>query len=301
MSNLKNIWWALVALSFQMAILIIFTNSTASVASAQPWCSPCMCRSYWDYLPCGSGGTCKSCACRRACTAALKNAGEKLLASGFDVTVREGDAIVSTVYPNSPAQRGGLRVGDVLLAVNGSPLNPYSFSPQEESDPGQPNLDTYLVNRDSRKLSLAFGRVPWRQLFARTTLPDGSWHLASSSHPGPYLPNTLHPYLSGLVLESDVGGFRVRRVIPGTPAAEAGVREGDLVVAVGGQEVYGDDLSVLSKAEGSDYRANLEITLSGPPDHETLQLQFRSATEILERLAAEPPQVEPVLLAAEER
>ena len=132
-------------------------------------------------------------------------------------------------------------------------------------------------------------------------VPDGSWHLASSSHPTSYLPNTLHPYLSGLVLESDVGGFRVRRVIPGTPAAEAGVKEGDLVVAVDGQEVYGDDLSLLSTAEGLDYRRNLDITLSGPRDPETLHLELRSATEILERLATEPPQVEPVLLAAEER
>ena len=216
------------------------------------------------------------------------------------MTLGKGDAIVSTVYPNSPAERGGLRVGDVLLAVNGLPLNPYSFSPQAESDAGQPSLDRYLVNRGSREVRLAFGRVPWSQLFAMATVSDGSWHLTSSSHPELYVPNTLHPYLSGLVLESSTGGFLVRRVIPRTPAAEAGVREGDLVVAVDGQEIYGGDPNLLSRAEGLDYRANLQITLSRSPDREVLQLELRSATEILE-LFAVGPEVDPVLLAAEKQ
>ena len=52
--------------------------------------------------------------------------------------------------------------------------------------------------------------------------------------------------------------------------------------------------------KGLDYRANLQIVLSRSTEREVLQLELRSATEILELLAV-GPEVDPVLLAAEKQ
>lgn len=42
---------------------------------------------------------------------------------GYPVTVRGTGALVSTVVPDSPAAHGGLRVGDVITAIDGAPVS----------------------------------------------------------------------------------------------------------------------------------------------------------------------------------
>ncbi|HEU4699158.1 MAG TPA: S41 family peptidase [Gemmatimonadales bacterium] len=66
----------------------------------------------------------------------------------------------------------------------------------------------------------------------------------------------------GMLLEDHAGRFVVRRVYPGTPAAGAGVREGDAVVAVDSASVAGWPLARVTKAlkgpAGTSVRATFE-------------------------------------------
>lgn len=140
-----------------------------------------------------------------------------------------------SVTPGSPADRAGLRVGDVVLAVNGVPVNePQALSYQIASrSPG--DLAPVEVRRNGRVETL---RV---RLEATPELPRAQRTLAGS-HP---LSGATVANLSGDVLER----FNFRGSPLNAPdgvvvldagraaAARAGIRAGDLITTVNGQEV----------------------------------------------------------------
>ncbi len=75
----------------------------------------------------GHGGKCtKSTA---DCTASMKEAYQTKGWSGIEADKNEDGSIkVLSVVPNSPAEKAGLKAGDVLVSVNG-----ITFSPENES------------------------------------------------------------------------------------------------------------------------------------------------------------------------
>ena len=260
------------------------TTEPTAVAVDDEACPFCRCRPYWDYLPCESGGVCVTCNCFWRCAEALPTIGREASVPGFEVIARKGASVVSVVYPNSPARQSGLRVGDTILAVNDIPANSTS-SPLLREFPDQSHTKRYLIRRNSQAIKIEIDTIPWSEFFARATLPEGSWTEATISNAGSLIPQYLHPYLSGLVLRPSSDGFYVHRVIPHTPADDSGFTKGDLIVAVNDQDTSEKDPQLLSRAEGSDYRATLQITFRRSLDQRTIQFKLQSTTEILDRLA----------------
>jgi Do/DeqQ family serine protease len=129
-------------------------------------------------------------------------------------------ALVNRVRPKSPALRAGVRRGDVVTQFDGQPLESARgfFERLERTTAGQ---ELHLqVLRDGKTLE-----IPVRA----EQIPEG-------------LVDDLIQELTGMTLTPEAqGGYRVTGVRAGSGAAQIGVREGDLILAIGGRALVDRD------------------------------------------------------------
>ena len=156
------------------------------------------------------------------------------LAQSFNMERAEG-ALISRIMPNSPAQESGLKPGDVIVSFNGEPL-PISGSLPPlvgRADPGQ--VLPLEVIRGGERLKF--------QIEVGVLQEDPSDVVAQPSpRPEPAADGALGMVVAALSdeerrrLRVSSGGVRVEQVSRG-PARAAGVRSGDVVLSLAGQEV----------------------------------------------------------------
>jgi regulator of sigma E protease len=148
-------------------------------------------------------------------------------------------ATVGRVLPDSPAAAAGLQPGDQVAAVNGQPIRHWSqVEDAVAHSDGQLLALTVIRDGQRQKVSVAPRRMPSRTPFGE---PTEVWGLGAT----PYLPPV-------------VGGLR-----PGMPAAEAGLRPRDRILAIDGQPVrtWDEMAEVISKRAGE--RVALTVERSG--------------------------------------
>jgi serine protease Do len=120
----------------------------------------------------------------------------------------EGGALVSEVWTGYPAAEAGLRPGDVIQGLDGSPVgSPEDLRPLVVA-PTEPRW-TLEVRRGRRKLEVELG-------------PPAS--------PAPAGPGEGDG--SGVRLVPPSRGYPIASVLPGSPGDEAGIRPGDRVVRI---------------------------------------------------------------------
>ncbi|HET7757004.1 MAG TPA: DegQ family serine endoprotease [Steroidobacteraceae bacterium] len=131
-------------------------------------------------------------------------------------------ALVSQVVTGSPADKAGVRTGDVITSVNGQPVKSNSelrnaIGLMRIGDPVEVGL-----MRDGKPLKL-------KAILAAVTPEAGA--AGSASAPAPTPPG-IHPGLEGAQLADapEAGGARVRSVEPGSAAAQAGLKADDVIV-----------------------------------------------------------------------
>jgi Do/DeqQ family serine protease len=124
-------------------------------------------------------------------------------------------ALVSNVQPDSAAEEAGLQVDDIIVEVNGERIaNSRDLANAIGlKGPGDEVRIEYLRNGDRRTTTAQLGEL---------TLTQSS---GSDIHPG------LSGALFATVTEGD-GGVEVTDVEPQSPAAQRGLRPGDLIIAV---------------------------------------------------------------------
>lgn len=139
-------------------------------------------------------------------------------------------AIVADPEEGAPADRAGIRAGDVITAVNGDAID----GPRDLSraiagfDPGTEVTITIQRNGDSRDLAVELGELPSLQSFA-------------DAGPGT-TPDTVEPSsmddLGLTVVPADDGeGVLITSVEPDSPAFQSGIRPGDIIREVNNQPV----------------------------------------------------------------
>jgi serine protease Do len=157
------------------------------------------------------------------------------LAQSFGLERPRG-ALVAQVEKGSPAEKAGLKPGDVLLGVNGKAIERSAELPPLVAAVKPGTKATFELWRDGRKrtLEVTVGALAPEQVAAGPASEAG----AETGKLG----LALRPSENGLVVESATGA-----------AARAGIRAGDVVTAVNGKRVKSvEDLkAAAAKAKGS--------------------------------------------------
>jgi serine protease Do len=143
-------------------------------------------------------------------------------------------ALLASVQPDSPAARAGLEPGDVIQAVNGQKIaNPRELALNIAAIKPGDKADVQVVREgEVRQLSVNIGEMPGeRQASNGAATRPGKEQLGLSLAP-------LSPELrERLEAPDSLRGAVVQGVQPGSPAEQAGLRPGDVVVSVGKQKV----------------------------------------------------------------
>jgi serine protease Do len=146
---------------------------------------------------------------------------------------RDG-VLVNQVQPDSPAQRAGLQPGDIITAVNGEPVR----APRDLAraiGATQPDRDVRLtVVRDGRERQITAtvaSNPQTREAAAEGRAAPGEGRVGLALAP-------LSPDARArLGVDRDVRGVVVARVQPGSPAADSGLKSGDVILRIGSTAV----------------------------------------------------------------
>jgi serine protease Do len=165
---------------------------------------------------------------------------DQKLADSFGLKKPEG-ALVSSVEGDSPAARAGLEAGDVILSLDGKPVEDSSDLPPRVADLGPGARARLEVWRKGSRREIDVTTVEASDPTARASREDGAEHGRLGLAVRPLTPEERR--------EAEVsGGVRVESV--NGPAARAGIQPGDVVLSVNGTPVTGVDQlrSLVSKA-----------------------------------------------------
>ncbi len=149
----------------------------------------------------------------------------KELADAFGIDQRNG-ILIAQVQDDSPAQQAGLQQGDVILKMDGEPVDKVATFRNKIALTRPGTKVTLLVQRDgkSQKIDVVIG----------TMESDDQGHAVSSDA----LPKVglalqkLTPELASQLGYEGQSGVLISSVESGSPAARAGLRRGDLIEEV---------------------------------------------------------------------
>jgi serine protease Do len=151
----------------------------------------------------------------------------------FDVKKAEG-AVITQVEPNSPAAKAGLKVGDVISQLDGQAVND-AGELQVEVGQKQPGSTVQLgIVRDGKSMAIpvtleAMGNKNGEEQTASNKEGKPRWGLGLSD---------LSPDVrEQLQAPMEIHGAVVGSVQPGSPADNAGIQRGDIIVEVNRQAV----------------------------------------------------------------
>jgi serine protease Do len=147
---------------------------------------------------------------------------------------RPAGVLIEEVADGGPADRAGIRTGDVLLEVNGHPVDdPEALNYRVATLPLNSSADVLLWRRGAQQaVTIAVRAAPEDPPRNEVEL-SGSQPLAGATV------GTLSPALAEeMGIERFYRGVVVLAVRPGTPAQRIGLQPGDRVLMVNGEEVF---------------------------------------------------------------
>lgn len=155
-------------------------------------------------------------------------------------------ALIGSVMPNEPADKGGVKAGDIITAVNGKTVEDSAalLRAIAAEKPGSTATVTVWRNGSSKELKVTLGERNADQLAAQRGAPSkGGKHEQASTLGISVRPVTAE---EARTLKLEKGqGLMIVGVESGKPAAEAELREGDVILSANLTPV--NDTAALSK------------------------------------------------------
>jgi len=152
----------------------------------------------------------------------------------------KGGAIVSTV-PAGPARNAGIRVGDVIVEFNGQPVANSNdlVNLVTRTTPGTTVPVKVVRDKKTQTLNVTVEELDLAQEqgVAQQTQPREERAEPTETQFGMSVQPLLQRERRSLQVPAGRGGAVVTDVTPYGPASQAGIREGDVILAVQGQAV----------------------------------------------------------------
>ena len=146
------------------------------------------------------------------------------LASQFKME-RPIGALVGEVSPGSPAEKAGIKPGDVIVEFNGKEISQMSMLPNlvAETPVGSRAEITLYRKGALKKLPIIIAKLNEEQLAASESTESLNKRLGLGVQ-------DLTPEIAAALGITDKQGVLITAVEPDSPAAEAGLRKGDLIL-----------------------------------------------------------------------
>ncbi|HEX7389510.1 MAG TPA: Do family serine endopeptidase, partial [Acidiphilium sp.] len=186
------------------------------------------------------------------------------MAQAMGIKAEDGKAngaLIAATEPNSPAAKAGLKPGDVITQVNGKTVtDPRDLALAiSGTKPGNAAQVTYLRDGKSNQVSITVEKMPANAQAAFNQ--GGNSGNGSATTSKPELGLTLAPLTENdrqqLGLPMSSNGALIAHVAPDSPADEAGLRSGDIIVGVGSTVVTdpNEAVTAIHKAETQKAKA----------------------------------------------
>jgi len=176
------------------------------------------------------------------------------LAESFGLDRPRG-ALVSSVEPGGPADKAGIKPGDVILAVNGQTIERYGelSSRISNSKPGSEVRLSVWRNRTEAQLDVHVALLNEREeRTASRSLPGRGSDQAAK------LGLTVRPLTPDEKQQAQTEGSLIVEQAGG-PAAAAGVQPGDVILGVNGKSVRSlSELDQATKAAGKTFALRIQ-------------------------------------------
>lgn len=147
------------------------------------------------------------------------------IAGSFGLKQARG-ALVNDVLKGSPADKAGIRQGDVITGFNGSEVKDPSHLQRLVAEHGVGKSARVTVFRDGKTVDLSMTLSSADQAPVQKRQPDARSERQGQADP-----------LGLIVEEFEEGGVVVAEVLRGSPAAGAGIRRGDVIVSINRKKV----------------------------------------------------------------
>ncbi|MEZ5398413.1 MAG: DegQ family serine endoprotease [Bryobacteraceae bacterium] len=154
------------------------------------------------------------------------------LAKAFGLKDPSG-ALVGEVEPGSPAAKAGLKSGDVIVKLNGEPIADSNQLKLKVGmlKPGTPATVAAMRNGAEHTFEVTLGEM------SMTTAAASQEGKSSGALAGVSVDSLTQAIRRQLDLSADTQGVVVTAVDPGSNAAEAGLRRGDVITGAGHKPV----------------------------------------------------------------
>ncbi|MFN7627770.1 MAG: VPS10 domain-containing protein, partial [Pirellula sp.] len=169
---------------------------------------------------------------------------------------REGKAVITQVYPRSPAAKAGLAVGDIIESMGDKPIADFDSILDELRTKKAGDKFSTNILRGAEKKTLEF------------TLAARAGGGGGGGGGGGNASQQSNTYIGITGETGPNGGAKLNEITPNSPAEKAGILKGDIIQAV-------NDKST------ADYRATLDA-LRDFKAGEKVKLKIARATEVKE-------------------
>ena len=159
------------------------------------------------------------------------------LASGLGLKEVRG-VLVNSVAPGSPADRAGLRNGDVITAIDGHPVDDPNALRNRVATTAPDSQVRLSIIRDGKEqqVNAKLGELTAESAAAQR-FSGGAGNAPGDRHIGVSVEPLTAALADELGVRKGTQGLVVRSVDPRGPAARAGVQPGDVIIAVNRQPV----------------------------------------------------------------
>jgi S1-C subfamily serine protease len=173
------------------------------------------------------------------------------LAEALKLEDRKG-VLVSDVQPGSAADRAGIRRGDVIVGINGETIDSTNEL-RNRIATLQPGSEVKVtIGRDGKRseVTARLGEFQSETQASQRNRRDGS---SGGDNLGISVQPLTPEIASQLGIATSTAGLVIRDMAPGSPAAEAGLRPGDVIIQANRKPVRSAaELQQAVEASGSD-------------------------------------------------
>lgn len=185
---------------------------------------------------------------------------DKEMAEAFKLAKDYG-TVVNQVVDESPAEKAGLKRNDIIIAMNGEPVRDDTDLIDMVSEAGADESATFTVVRDGKEMTLTAilgdredqsnDRV---RIFRRGSNDNDTWSWSGDEHDNGFrfFWNSGESGFLGVrltemsdelaeTLGAPQGGALINEIVRRSPAEEAGLKAGDIIMEINGDKVRSND------------------------------------------------------------